>query len=129
MGFPSPAADYIETRLTPESIMGVTASTIIVQTDEGCAVVEPGHKVKKGSIALLCVNGEEMFAEVGNGKFRTNDGMVLLSCQKVRLARKKRKIIFIAQWNKSSYERYCSAILYAISLPQNENNLSYFSYT
>ncbi|WP_241648802.1 hypothetical protein [Rosenbergiella collisarenosi] len=76
MAFPSPAIDYVEARLTPESIMNVTQSSIVIPTDEGYAVAEPGHKVKKGATVLLDVNGKMMFAEVGHGRFKTNDGII-----------------------------------------------------
>jgi len=76
MAFPSPALDYVEARLTPESLMHVTQSSIIIPTDEGYAVAEPGYKVTKGRTVLLDVNGKLMFAEVGNGKFKTNDGII-----------------------------------------------------
>ena len=76
MAFPSPATDYVEARLTPESLMHVTQSSIIITTDEGYAVAEPGYKVKKGRTVLLDVNGKLMFAEVGDGVFKTNDGII-----------------------------------------------------
>ncbi|WP_241603027.1 hypothetical protein [Rosenbergiella nectarea] len=76
MAFPSPAIDYVEARLTPESLMHVTQSSIIIPTDEGYAVAEPGYKVTKGRTVLLDVNGKLMFAEVGDGRFKTNDGII-----------------------------------------------------
>jgi len=76
MAFPSPALDYVEARLTPESLMHVTQSSIIIPTDEGYAVAEPGYKVKQGRTVLLDVSGKLMFAEVGDGVFKTNDGII-----------------------------------------------------
>lgn len=76
MSFPSPAIDYVEQRLTPESLMHVTQSSIIIPTNEGYAVAEPGYKVKKGRTVLLDVNGKLMFAEVGDGVFKTNDAII-----------------------------------------------------
>lgn len=76
MAFPSPAIDYVEQRLSPNSLMHVTQSSIIIPTDEGYAVAEPGYKVKKGRTVLLDVNGILMFAEVGDGVFNTNDGII-----------------------------------------------------
>lgn len=76
MGFPSPALDYIETRLTPNSVMGITESSIVIPTEEGYAVAEPGHKVRKGKTVLIDVNGSLMFAEVGDESFITNDGTI-----------------------------------------------------
>ena len=77
MGFPSPAKDYTETRLTPESVMGITGSSIIVPTDEGYAVVEPGMPAKAGKVVLLDVAGQQkMFATVGDRRFITNEGLI-----------------------------------------------------
>jgi len=76
MAFPSPALDYVEARLSPNSLMHVTQSSIIIPTDEGYAVAEPGYKVKKGRTVLLDVSGKMMFAEVGDGVFKTNDGII-----------------------------------------------------
>lgn len=77
MAFPSPAADYIESRLTPNSVMGITESSIIVPTDEGYAVVEPGIPAKAGRVVLLDVAGrQKMFATVGPGHFITDDGII-----------------------------------------------------
>ena len=76
MAFPSPAIDYVEQRLSPNSLMHVTQSSIIIPTDEGYAVAEPGYKVKKGRTVLIEVSGKLMFAEVGDGVFKTNDGII-----------------------------------------------------
>ncbi len=59
--FPSPAADYIETR----------------PTDEGYAVVEPGIPAKAGSVVLLDLAGQQkLFATVGAGRFITDGGII-----------------------------------------------------
>ena len=76
MAFPSPAADYVETRLTPESVMGITASSVIIPTDEGYAVVEPGLRAKMGKVVLLQVPGQKVFATVGAGRFITDGGII-----------------------------------------------------
>ncbi|WP_241597457.1 hypothetical protein [Rosenbergiella epipactidis] len=39
-------------------------------------MAEPALKVKRGRTVLLDVNGKLMFAEVGYGKFKTNDGII-----------------------------------------------------
>ncbi|GAA0517142.1 hypothetical protein GCM10009414_28460 [Tatumella terrea] len=76
MAFPSPATDYVETRLTPESVMGITASSVIIPTDEGYAVAEPGLRVKMGKVVLLEVSGQKIFATVGAGRFITDGGIL-----------------------------------------------------
>lgn len=40
VGFPSPAADYVERRLTVDSLCGTGPNTRIVQTETGYAVVD-----------------------------------------------------------------------------------------
>ena len=76
MAFPSPAADYVEARLTPESVMGITASSVIIPTDEGYAVAEPGLRAKMGKVVLLEVSGQKVFATVGAGRFITDGGII-----------------------------------------------------
>lgn len=43
MGFPSPAADYVAPRLSPEIICGIGIDSRILETSTGFAVIEPGH--------------------------------------------------------------------------------------
>ena len=76
VAFPSPAADYVEARLTPESVMGITASSIIIPTDEGYAVAEPGLRAKMGKVVLLEVSGQKVFATVDAGRFITDGGII-----------------------------------------------------
>ncbi|MBS0854933.1 MULTISPECIES: hypothetical protein [unclassified Tatumella] len=77
MAFPSPANDYIEARLTPNLVMGITESSIIIPTDEGYAVVEPGIPAKAGRVVLLDLAGQsKMFATVGAGRFITDGGII-----------------------------------------------------
>ncbi|WP_029687393.1 hypothetical protein [Tatumella saanichensis] len=76
MAFPSPAADYVEKRLTPEGVMGITASSVVIQTTEGYAVAEPGIPAKMGSMVLLELSGRLVFAEVGARRYITNDGVI-----------------------------------------------------
>lgn len=77
MGFPSPAKDYEETRLTLNSIMGITESSIIVPEDESYTVVEPGIPAKLGRVVLLDMDGQQkLFATVGAGRFITDGGII-----------------------------------------------------
>lgn len=72
--FQSPANDYTEKRLTPKGVMGITASSVVVQTTEGYAVAEPGIPA---SVVLLDVSGHsKMFATVGAGRFITDGGII-----------------------------------------------------
>jgi len=76
MAFPSPAVDYREERVTPAGVMGITDSSIAIQTDEGYAVAEPALPAKKGKMVLLQVSGKLLIGEVGNGNFIVNDGII-----------------------------------------------------
>lgn len=74
MGFPSPAADYAERTLSPEVLCGVTASTRIIETDNGYAVIEPAtSKPKKGVLLILC-DGRTQFAKLMGASLITDDG-------------------------------------------------------
>ncbi|MBS0857225.1 MULTISPECIES: hypothetical protein [unclassified Tatumella] len=76
MAFQSPAADYIEARLTPNGVMGITESSIVIPTDEGYTVVEQGIPAKAGRVVLLEVSGQKVFATVGAGRFITDGGII-----------------------------------------------------
>lgn len=39
-GFPSPAADYVESRLSVASICGIDANALVIETSSGYAVVD-----------------------------------------------------------------------------------------
>ena len=56
--------------------MGITASSVVIQTTEGYAVAEPGIPAKMGSMVLLELSGRLVFAEVGAKRFLTNDGII-----------------------------------------------------
>ena len=56
--------------------MGITASSVVIQTTEGYAVAEPGIQAKMGGMVLLELSGRLVFAEVGAKRFLTNDGII-----------------------------------------------------
>ena len=74
MGFPSPAMDYIENRLTPESIFGITSNSLIIETTSGFAVVERGSKPKTGDYVLVSWLGHNYFARPAGRVLITEDG-------------------------------------------------------
>ena len=76
MGLPSPALDYVERRLTPEDVMGITALSVVIQATKGYAVAEPGVPAKMGSMVLLELSGRLVFGQVGAKRFLTNDGII-----------------------------------------------------
>lgn len=53
MGFPSPAKDYIERRLTIEALCGVTANSLVIETSHGFAVIEKRMKPTPDSTYLI----------------------------------------------------------------------------
>lgn len=74
MGFPSPATDYIETRLTPESICGINANSLVIETSSGYAVVEKGSRPKTGEYVLVSWLGRNYFARPAGKALITEDG-------------------------------------------------------
>ncbi|WP_460646046.1 hypothetical protein [Leclercia adecarboxylata] len=74
MGFPSPASDYIETRLTPERICGVGIDTRILETSSGFAVIEPCTRLVQNQVLLILSGGRTQFARVMGRALITDDG-------------------------------------------------------
>ena len=64
VGFPSPAADYVERRLTVDSLCGTGPNTRIVQTETGYAVVDWSVKPKQGDTVLIQYGGGTDFAKI-----------------------------------------------------------------
>ncbi len=67
MGFPSPAADYVEVRLTADKLCGTGPNTRIVTTDTGYAVVDFSVKPKQGNTVLIQYSGGTDFAKLWAG--------------------------------------------------------------
>ena len=74
MGFPSPAADYVETRLTPESICGVGIDSRILETSSGFAVIEPCTRLVQNQVLLILSGGRTQFARVMGRALICDDG-------------------------------------------------------
>ena len=77
VGFPSPAADYVERRLTVDSLCGTGPNTRIVQTETGYAVVDCSVKPKQGDTVLIQYGGGTDFAKIMGRAFITRDGEAL----------------------------------------------------
>ncbi|EIQ0040715.1 hypothetical protein LUG75_000119 [Escherichia coli] len=77
MGFPSPAKDYIERTLTIETICGVTANSLVIETSHGFAVIDEGMKPTPDSTYLISYSGGCHFAKRRGGALITIDGEVL----------------------------------------------------
>ncbi|EJC2388614.1 TPA: hypothetical protein JLD25_000346 [Escherichia coli] len=74
MGFPSPAADYVSQRMTPELICGVGIDTRILETSSGFALIEPVTRLVQGQVLLILSGGRTQFARVMGRALITDDG-------------------------------------------------------
>jgi DNA polymerase V len=72
MGFPSPARDYLERRLSPEIICGIDSNSLIIDTSSGYAVIDISKKT--GEVLLINFEGRNQFARVMGGTVITDDG-------------------------------------------------------
>ncbi len=74
MGFPSPANDYVEKRLSADSLCGTGPNTRIIKTDSGYAVIDVSLRPKQQSTVLISYDGLTDFAKVMGRAFITRDG-------------------------------------------------------
>ncbi|APB06649.1 S24/S26 family peptidase [Raoultella ornithinolytica] len=74
MGFPSPATDYVETRLSADSLCGTGPNTRIIETKSGYAVIDVSLKPRQQSTVLITYDGLTDFAKVMGRSLITRDG-------------------------------------------------------
>ena len=74
MGFPSPAGDYVEQRLTPERICGIGMDSRILETSSGYAVIEPCTRLVQNQVLLILSGGRTQFARVMGRALICDDG-------------------------------------------------------
>lgn len=74
MGFPSPATDYVERRLCPETICGIGIDSRILETSSGFAVIEPVTRLVQGQTLLILTGGRTQFAKLRGRALITDDG-------------------------------------------------------
>lgn len=74
MGFVSPATDYVERRLCPETICNVGIDTRFLETSSGFAVIEPVTRLVQGQVLLIFVDGRTQFAKLRGRALITDDG-------------------------------------------------------
>ncbi len=67
MGFPSPATDYVERRLCPETICGIGIDSRILETSSGFTVIEPVTRLVHGQTLLILTGGRTQFAKLREG--------------------------------------------------------------
>ncbi|WP_374170887.1 hypothetical protein AAHW98_17910 [Klebsiella variicola subsp. variicola] len=74
MGFPSPATDYIEQRLSVTILCQFDANCRAIETSAGYAVINISIKPKQGSHVLISFCGSTQFAIVRGRALITSDG-------------------------------------------------------
>jgi len=74
MGFPSPAADYVAPRLSPEIICGIGIDSRILETSTGFAVIELVTRLVDNQVLLILSGGRTQFARVMGRALITDDG-------------------------------------------------------
>lgn len=74
MGFPSPAADFVAPRLSPEIICGIGMDSRILETSSGFAVIEPCTRLVQNQVLLILSGGRTQFAKLRGRALITDDG-------------------------------------------------------
>ncbi|MCT8061502.1 hypothetical protein [Klebsiella pneumoniae] len=74
MGFPSPASDYVEQRLSVNSICNVGPNTLLFETSGGYAVVDVSLKPKQGCQVMVCYEGHNQIAKIMGKSLITENG-------------------------------------------------------
>lgn len=74
MGFPSPASDYVEQRLSVNSICNVGPNTRVFERDGGYVVLDISLKPKQGSQVLIQHGGGTELATLRGRSLITEDG-------------------------------------------------------
>lgn len=74
MGFPSPATDYVEQRLSVNSICNVGPNTRVFETDGGYVVLDISLKPKQGSQVIIQHGGGTELATLRGRALITEDG-------------------------------------------------------
>lgn len=74
MGFPSPAADYVEGTLTITKLCRMDANSKVIKTDSGYAVLDLSLRPQQGGIVLIRYDGMMDFGRLQERSFITRDG-------------------------------------------------------
>lgn len=77
MGFPSPATDYVEERLTLDSICNITANSLVIETSKGYAVIDKSYRPRQGDTVLYSFCGSSGFAKSMGRSLITEEGEAL----------------------------------------------------
>lgn len=74
MGFPSPANDFAESRVSMNTICDIDANKLIVETSDGYAVIDVSRRAKQGDTVLIRYDGRMEFAKFLGDALITADG-------------------------------------------------------
>ncbi|WDQ08439.1 hypothetical protein PVK22_13990 [Klebsiella oxytoca] len=74
MGFPSPATDYIEQRLSVTSLCMFDANCRALETSAGYAIINVSRRPKQGDHVLASFCGSTQFAVIRGRALITSDG-------------------------------------------------------
>ncbi|ELY2771839.1 hypothetical protein ACI0YY_003572 [Cronobacter sakazakii] len=77
MGFPSPATDFIERRVTLDGICAIGMNSRIVETSTGYAVLDISIKPTIGATVLFSLFGNVQFGFITQHGIITDDGETL----------------------------------------------------
>lgn len=77
MGFPSPAGDFTESRLTVSRICQMDGNCVVIETTTGYAVVNLSLEAKHGDMVLISMYGRNLFARVHGATLREKDGNII----------------------------------------------------
>ncbi|QLW26939.1 MULTISPECIES: hypothetical protein [Enterobacter] len=74
MGFPSPAMDYQEQRLTIDLLCGIDGNCRVIETSSGWAVINVALKPEQGDTLLVRIDNSNEFAKLYGEALITEDG-------------------------------------------------------
>ncbi|MBO2914436.1 MULTISPECIES: hypothetical protein [Enterobacter cloacae complex] len=74
MGFPSPATDYLEQRLTIDLLCGINGNCRIIETSCGWAVINVALRPQQGDTLLVSMDGRNQFVKLHGEALITEEG-------------------------------------------------------
>lgn len=74
MGFPSPAMDYQEQRLTIDLLCGIDGNCRVIETSCGWAVINVSLRPEQGDTLLVRMDNRNEFAKLYGSALVTEDG-------------------------------------------------------
>ena len=74
MGFPSPAMDYQEQRLTIDLLCGIDGNCRVIETSCGWAVINVALRPEQGDTLLVRMDNRNEFAKLYGSALVTEDG-------------------------------------------------------